>query len=112
MKILIDESLPRQIKQMLMGHEADTVQEVGWGGIQNGDLIAKAESIYSVFLTADKNLRYQQNMVGRTLALIIFPTNKLSVVKRLKDELDAALESIAAGKYIELPMPEEDEDQD
>ena len=110
MKILIDESLPRQLKQMLLDHEADTVQEMGWAGIQNGELIAKAEPIYSVFLTADKNLRYQQNMVGRTLALIIFPTNKLSVVKRLADQLETALGNVMAGKYIELPMPEDDED--
>ena len=112
MKILIDESLPRQLKQMLLGHEAETVQDVGWGGIQNGELITKAEPIYSVFLTADKNLRYQQNMVGRTLALIIFPTNKLSIVKRLADQLEAALGNIAAGKFIELSMPEDNEDQD
>lgn len=106
MKILIDESLPRHVKHMLAHYKADTVQELGWSGIQNGELIAKAEPEYAVFLTADKNLRYQQNMAGRKLALIILPTNRLSIVKKLADEIERALQHIGAGQYVELEMPE------
>ncbi len=109
MKVLIDESLPRHLEKMLIDHEADTVQGLGWAGIKNGDLISKAEVIYDVFLTADKNLRYQQNMAGRTLALIVFPTNKLSVVKQLAHELEAALSRIQSGEFIELELPHKDE---
>lgn len=87
MKILVDESLPRHLKTMLDGYEVDTVQEMGWAGFKNGDLIAFAEADYDVFLTADKNLRYQQNMQGRRLTLIIFPTNKPTVVKQLETQL-------------------------
>jgi predicted nuclease of predicted toxin-antitoxin system len=112
MRILIDESLPKHLEKMLLNHETDTVQGLGWAGIKNGDLISKAEAIYDVFLTADKNLRYQQNMTGRILALLIFPTNKLSVVKQLANELEAALTRIKSGEFIELEMPNKSEAPD
>jgi predicted nuclease of predicted toxin-antitoxin system len=105
MKILIDESLPRHLKRMLSAHEADTVQELGWQGTKNGALLARAEGLYEVFLTADKNLRYQQNLQGRTLTIIEFPSNKLSVVKALEDTLLDALEQITQGDYITLALP-------
>ena len=88
------------------------MQGMGWAGIKNGDLISKAEAIYDVFLTADKNLRYQQNMTGRTIALLIFPTNKLSVVKQLAKEIEAALSRIKSGECIELEMPRKNESTD
>lgn len=102
MKILIDESLPRYLKRMLKEYEVFTVQEIGWGGLKNGALLARAEGQFDVFLTADKNLRYQQNFKGRQLAVIIFPTNKLSVIKQLDAALKAALSGIMVGGFNEL----------
>ncbi len=66
MKILIDESLPRYLKRMLAEHDAQTVQDMGWAGIKNGKLLNLAESEFDVFLTADKNIRYQQNLKGQS----------------------------------------------
>lgn len=60
MRVLIDESLPRDLKQKLFGMEIFTVQDMGWAGIKNGELLAKANANFDVFMTADKNLRYQQ----------------------------------------------------
>lgn len=102
MKILIDESLPRILKQMLTEHESFTVQEMGWGGIKNSDLLAKAESNFDVFLTADKNLRYQENLSRLKLALVVFPSNKLSVVKALTSRIKDALSVIESGEIVEL----------
>lgn len=102
MKILIDESLPRYLRRVLTGHEVQTVQEMGWGGIKNGPLLTLAESNFDLFLTADKNLRYQQNLAERQLAVIVFPSNKLSVVKTLEDKLKSRIAQIQAGDYIEL----------
>ncbi len=101
-RILIDESLPRYLKQMLAEHQPLTVQEMGWAGIKNGDLLAKAESRFDVFLTADKNLRYQQNIQGHDLAVIVFPSNRLSVVQSLADRLSGALGMIEPGEIVEL----------
>jgi hypothetical protein len=101
-KILIDESLPRYLRRVLAGHEVQTVQEMGWGGVKNGPLLALAESAFDIFLTADKNLRYQQNLAGRRLVVIVFPSNKLSVVKTLEESLKSRIAQTQAGDYIEL----------
>ena len=86
----------------MQGYEAYTVQYMGWSGIKNGDLLNRAEGQFDVFLSADKNLRYQQNLVGRAIALIVFPSNKLGVVRRLEMPLKSALSSVMPGMFIEL----------
>jgi len=100
--ILIDESLPRYVKTMVSNHTASTVQAMGWSGIKNGPLLALAESRFDVFLTGDKNLRYQQNLEGRRLSIVVFPSNRLQIVKSLASALTAALDQIPSGAYIEL----------
>jgi predicted nuclease of predicted toxin-antitoxin system len=102
LNILIDECLPRYVKTMLHEYTVYTVQDMGWSGIKNGDLLALAEPQFNVFLTADKNLRYQQNLQSRRLAIVVFPSNRLSIVKTLGQVLTAALEQVASGAYIEL----------
>ena len=104
MKVLIDESLPRYLKRMMPDHEAQTVPERGWAGIQNGELLQLAENEFEVFLTADKNLRYQQNLKDRRLAIIEFPSNKLSVVKSLEAELHDLLVQATPGSYLTLTL--------
>lgn len=102
MKILIDESLPRFTLRLVQGHEAYTVQYMGWNGIKNGELLNLAEGKFDVFLTADKNLRYQQNLTGRTLAIVVLSSNKLSVVKQSENSLRRALSAIVPGEVVEL----------
>jgi len=101
-KVLIDECLPRYLKRALTGHEIQTVQEAGWSGIKNGELLTLAESNFAVFVTADQNLRYQQNLTGRTIAIIEVPTNTLSVVKSLVPEILSALSTISRGDYLQI----------
>ena len=105
MKILIDESLPRYLKRVLADHDAKTVQEMGWAGVKNGELLKLAEDDFEVFLTADKNIRYQQNLKDCKLVIIEFPSNKLSVVKRLESDLKTTLEQITTGAYVALDWP-------
>jgi predicted nuclease of predicted toxin-antitoxin system len=102
LKILIDESLPRYLKQPLEAHQVFTVQEMGWTGIQNGVLLAKANREFDVLLTADKNLRYQQNVSGLALAILVFPSNRLSVVKGLVPRLQSVLATLGRGEIVEL----------
>jgi hypothetical protein len=102
LKILLDESLPRYLKQPLGAHQVFTVQEMGWTGIKNGELLAKANAEFDVMLTADKNLRYQQNLSGLTLAIVVFPSNRLSVVKALVTRLETILPSLERGAVVEL----------
>lgn len=64
MRILLDESLPRDLSALLVGHEAVTVRAAGWSGVKNGRLLAFAATRFDVFLTADRNIEYQQNDHG------------------------------------------------
>lgn len=75
---------------------------MGWTGTKNGKLLSLAEGQFDVFLTADRNLRYQQNLAEKRLAVIVFPSNRLSVVKTLQDRLDSVLSSVRPGQVIEL----------
>ena len=58
MKVLLDECTPRIVKKRLPEHDISTVQEMGWAGVKNGELLTLAESQFEVFITTDKNLRY------------------------------------------------------
>lgn len=73
-----------------------------WGGVKNGAWLRLAEAQFDVFLMADKNLRYQQNLDGRKLTVIVFPSNKLSVVKALESQWKKALAQIQPSTVIEL----------
>jgi len=66
LKILLDESVPVQVRNALVGHVVSTVSGLGWKGMENGALLAAIEQTdIAVFVIADKNLRYQQNLTSR-----------------------------------------------
>ncbi len=107
MKVLLDECTPRIVKKCLPERDISTVQEMGWAGVRNGELLAAAEAQFDVFITADKNLRYQQNLKGRKLAIVLLPTNQVPVVEALIPVVEAALSTIRAGDFVEVPLPSE-----
>jgi hypothetical protein len=78
------------------------VRGAGWGGIKNGELLTLAETAYEVFVTGDQNLRYQQNLSTRKIAIIELSTNRLSEVKQLVPKILDALSRIKSGEYIEV----------
>jgi predicted nuclease of predicted toxin-antitoxin system len=71
MRILLDESLPRQLASELSGHKTQTVQRRGWSGLENGVLLRTASSEFDVLLTGDKNLEFQQNPASLSIAVIV-----------------------------------------
>ena len=78
MRIVLDENLPRPLMRIFgPGRQVVTVQELGLAGVANGALLAQLEGDHDVFVTADKNLRYQQNLAGRGMAIVELPTNRL-----------------------------------
>jgi predicted nuclease of predicted toxin-antitoxin system len=105
MKILLDECTPRLLKRLLSEFEISTVQDMGWTGVTNGALLAMAEGEFDVFVTTDKNLRYQQNLTGRRLAIIELPTNQVPVVASLVPTIKEALVNIDVGEFVEIPLP-------
>jgi hypothetical protein len=105
-KILLDECVPVQVRHALPGHEVATAQQMGWRGISNGDLLAAAESAgFDLFILADKNLRYQQNLTGRRLAILELWTNHRPTLEKSFPLIRAAAESTQAGAYAQLNAP-------
>jgi PIN like domain len=105
MKILLDECTPRLLKRLLSEFEVSTVQDMGWTGVTNGALLGLAEGEFEVFVMTDKNLRYQQNLTGRRLAIIELPTNQVPVVASLVSAIKEALVNIEFGEFVEIPLP-------
>ena len=89
MRILLDESLPRRLSGELTGHTVSTVTDQGWSGIENGDLLRAAVGQFDVFLTADQNLEFQQNLSELPLSVVVLVAynNKLESLRPLLPEL-------------------------
>jgi len=98
MRILVDECAPRALSvfPLRQGHHCRTVQEFGWSGKQNGELLDLAESAFDVLVTLDSQLRHQQRLAGRKLAILVLAarTNRLPDLTPLFPSCLAALEKI------------------
>ena len=76
MRLLLDESLPSRLRRSLPSHTVKTVVEMGWGGIKNGKLLVLAAlQQFDAFVTADKNLGYQQNLAKLPLAVVVLSSH-------------------------------------
>ena len=106
MKILLDECTPHVLKRLLTGFEITTVQDQGWAGITNGTLLQLAEEHFDVLITSDQNLKYQQNLANRQLAIVQLPTNNVPIVINLVSVIQSALDNINAGDFIEVRLDE------
>jgi predicted nuclease of predicted toxin-antitoxin system len=71
MRILLDESLPKDLAALIVGHDVVTVRDAGWSSIKNGRLLALAAPRFDVFVTADKNLEFQQNLAALPIAVVV-----------------------------------------
>jgi predicted nuclease of predicted toxin-antitoxin system len=104
MRVLIDECAPRALKQTLstQGHECCTVQEAGWSGKVNGELLELAEAEFGVLVTLDTNLEYQQNLTGRKIAIVILQgqSNRLSDLRPHFPAITRALQTIKSGEIV------------
>jgi len=106
MKVLFDVNMPRPLRNELPGHEVVTAQAMGWGELENGDLIEAAERQgFEALITADRNLRYQQNLAGRKLGIVALPDNRLLALKNIAPRIRGALDRLKPGDYIELKLP-------
>ena len=108
MLILFDHVTPRGIARFLPGHTVTKAKERGWDTLTNGDLLAAAEGAgFDVLLTADKNMRYQQNLTGRRIALVVLSTPQWLRVRLHLDIIAAAVNAATPGSYAEVAIPYE-----
>ena len=101
MRVLLDEQLPRQLAQQLSGHEVRTVQQQGWAGLQNGELLRRAAAEgFEVFLTADQNLEFQQNLLRSPLRVVVLeaPSNALEDLLPLVPGILRSIPDTVAGQ--------------
>jgi hypothetical protein len=106
MRILFDHVTPRGIARFLSGHTVTKAKERGWDTLTNGDLLAEAERAgFDVLLTADKNMRYQQNLVGRRIALVVLSTPQWPFVRLHVERIVAAVNAATPGSYTEVEIP-------
>jgi predicted nuclease of predicted toxin-antitoxin system len=102
MKVLPDACVPRPLRKFLSAHVVQTAREMGWGQLKNGVLLDEAESRFDVLLTTDQNLKYQQRVTGRRLAILVLPTNDWPTIQSRADEVAAKLAGLRPGDYVEL----------
>lgn len=102
-RILLDENIPLALRRHLVGHDVWHVRDTGWAGLSNGDLIAAAEAAgFDVMVTADKNLRHQQNLASRRLGLVIVESNNWPLVRSNVDVIARAVSLMAPGSFHEV----------
>jgi len=104
MRILLDESLPKELQSELGGHDIRTVQEIGWSGLKNGDLLARGAILFDVFLTADQNLQFQQNLSALPLAVVVLvaKSNRIDDLRHVIPELLDALVSLRSRTFVRI----------
>ncbi len=104
MRVLLDESLPRKLKEHLLDHAVFTVPEIGWAGKRNGELLRLAEERFDVFLTPDAHLPDQQNLAGLQLSIIIVSARSSDIADLIPliPTLRLFLARIAPGQVIRL----------
>jgi len=90
------------LRRTLGPHHVATAFEMGWSNIENGKLLAAAEGQFDAFVTTDQNLRYQQNLQGRQLAILVLPTTNWLEIRNHLPEVIAAVNALKPGDYREL----------
>ncbi len=105
MNILLDECVPWPLHKLLIGHVCTTAQRRGWHSVKNGELLKLAEAEFDLFITSDQNIRYQQNLAGRRIAILELSTNKLRRLQVAAALLQSTIASLQPGEFRSLEIP-------
>jgi hypothetical protein len=102
MRVLLDACVPRPLRRYLPGHTVRVAQEMGWAQLKNGVLLKEAELQFDAFITTDQNLKYQQKVGGRKLAVLVLPTNDWPTIRLNAAEVAAKVAALKPGDLVEL----------
>jgi hypothetical protein len=102
MRILFDHGTPAPLRRALIGHAVSTAHEMAWSEFDNGALLAAAEAQFDALITTDRNLRHQQNLSGRRLAILVLPTTSWPKIRAQEAQVVAAVNALRVGDVVEL----------
>jgi hypothetical protein len=106
MKVLFDQGTPAPLRKFLLAHDVKTAFECGWDQLENGALLAAAEAGgFNVFVTTDQNLRHQQNLARRQIAVIVINTTNWPRIRQHAKLVKDALDGVTPGVFIEVAIP-------
>jgi hypothetical protein len=107
MLVLFDNGTPRTLARYLIGrHSVTEARARGWDRLENGDLLNAAEAAgFEVMLTTDKNIRYQQNLKKRKIAIVALGQGRWSLIKQHIPEIVEAVDSAKPGTFTEVEIP-------
>ena len=106
MRVLFDQGTPVPLRKHLTAHQVTTTFELDWNNLKNGELLQMAEENgFSVLVTTDQNLRYQQNLMGRKIAIVVLTTTSWPRIERVVASVAKAVDSAAPSRYVEVPVP-------
>ena len=106
MLILFDNGTPRGLARFLTGHSVEEARNRGWEELANGELIKAAEQAgFEVMVTTDKNIRYQQNLEARKIALVVLKNSQWPMVRLVAEDIAVAVLAALPGSYVEVEVP-------
>jgi len=107
MQVLLDHGAPRGLARELPGHSVSLARSMGWDRLSNGDLLSAAEKAgFDVLLTTDGNIRYQQNLSSRKIAIVVLcGSTKWSSVRRHSPQIAEAIRVASPSSYAEVRIP-------
>jgi hypothetical protein len=106
MRILFDHGTPVPLRSVLTNHTVKTTKELGWDTLSKGELLnAAEENAFEVLLTTDKNIRYQQNLAGRVIAVVVLSNFRWPILRHYIDRVQAAIDNVRPGSYSEVEIP-------
>ncbi len=106
MRVLFDNGTPRGVAAALSDHVVDEARLRGWDLLRNGELLDAAEAAgFDVFLTTDRNIRFQQNLAGRRIAVVVLGKGRWKLIKRCLPAIAAAVSAAVPGSMSEVEIP-------
>ena len=106
MLILFDNGTPRGIARELDGHTVREARDNGWDVLRNGELLDAAEAAgFDILLTTDKNIRYQQNLTGRKIAIVVLGKGRWRLIRPMLPQIVAVVNAATPGSYTEVDIP-------
>jgi hypothetical protein len=101
-RIVFDQGTPAPLRLAVADHEVSTAFELGWSRLDNGELLAAAEGEFDLLVTTDRNLKYQQDLTGRDLAILVLPTTSWPRIQRHASDIASEIATMRRGEYREL----------